>query len=80
MLFITQTNKCTTYIYITTSTCFNLPHHLQGVYTLTLPEDDAVTLKHVGVLNIISNIVDMYIVHLLVWLINCIRCVVHITK
>jgi len=37
---------------------------------MRLPEDDADTLKYVGVFTIYKNTVNMYVVHLLIWIIK----------
>jgi len=52
---------------------------------IRLPEDDADALKHVGVLTIYKILLKyiyiyIYVVHLLVWIINCKRCMVHTSK
>jgi len=45
---------------------------------LGLPEDDVAALKHVGVLTIYKILLMyVYVVHLLVWIINCTRCAVN---
>ena len=48
---------------------------------LRLPEDDAFALKHVGVLTIYKILlVNVYIVHLLGWKINCTKFMVCTSK